>query len=108
MWDQLVPLEKIFMSLPAQAVSATLAGVERDIDRKALDYVTSHLLNRRLVAVPVDQTNNSNPAIVLFDSTKEGDIIVSEEMLHPCSAHPDLESRTMMYDVKVRFLVTAA
>eukprot|EP00092_Neocalanus_flemingeri_P023628 GFUD01025626.1.p1 GENE.GFUD01025626.1~~GFUD01025626.1.p1 ORF type:complete len:492 (-),score=144.64 GFUD01025626.1:594-2069(-) len=80
-WNRLIKLELKFMELPIQAVKATLAGVDRNTEKKVVQFVTQCLMGRRLVGVLVGEVINTIPALVLFDTSQEEDIMVSEEII---------------------------
>jgi len=80
-WCKLLVLDTKFAELPVQAVKATLAGVDAKNGPEEVNFVKKHLERRRLVGVVVGEEDRKTPALVLFDTSQEEDIMVSEEII---------------------------
>ena len=80
-WKNLVRLDEKFQVLPAQAVKASLAGVADVKDGRQVEFVRKYLEKRRLVGVVVYKGSEDTPALVLFDTSQEEDIMVSDEII---------------------------
>jgi len=82
-WKKLQKLDKTFHEVPAQAIKATLAGVQHQEDGDQVKFVEKYLEGRRLVAVvvDVDKEAEDTPSLVLFDTSQEEDIMVSDEII---------------------------
>merc|ERR1719186_1719687 len=59
-----------------------------------VDFVKQCLVGRRLVGVLVGEVNNTIPALVLFDTSHEEDIMVSEEIIRYTSNISDPNNNT--------------
>ena len=73
--------EVVMNLLPAQAVKASLAGVADVKDGRQVEFVRKYLEKRRLVGVMVGKEIVDTPALVLFDTSQEEDIMVSDEII---------------------------
>ena len=80
-WRRLVKLEIGFRELPVQAVKASLAGVEQKSGKLEVQFVKKYLQGRRLVGVLVGEVDKVIPSLVLFDTSQEEDIMISEEII---------------------------
>merc|ERR1719341_1908600 len=80
-WNKLVRLEMKFRELPIQAVKASLAGVEQKTGKVEVQFVKKYLQGRRLVGVLVGEVDKVIPSLVLFDTSQEEDIMISEEII---------------------------
>merc|ERR1719186_232622 len=91
-----------FRQLPVQAVKASLAGVEKNSEKKVVEFVKRCLVGRRLVGVLVGEVNNTIPALVLFDTSQEEDIMVSEEIIRYTSNISDSNNNTSPYQTPLQ------
>jgi len=80
-WSKLLVLDIKFRELQVQAVKATLAGVDGKNSAEEVRFVKKYLVRRRLVGVVVGEEDRNTPALVLFDTSQEEDIMVSEEII---------------------------
>ena len=87
-WSVLAELDMKFRQLPVQAVKASLAGVEKNSEKKVVEFV-----KRCLVGVLVE-VNNTTPALVLFYTSQEEDTMVSEEIIRYTSNISDPNNNT--------------
>ena len=75
-WDQLVPLDKDFISLPPLAMQIIIAGVEESRDPDLIKLASSRLLNGNFVGVSVGKGPNDVPRVSLC----QGRTNVSEDL----------------------------
>jgi len=75
-WNDLMPLDKDFLSIPVMAMKLHLLGIEESKDPALVKHVESKLLNRRLMAIEVEKGADNIPKVMLFD----GDEVVTDNL----------------------------
>ena len=75
-WQQLVELDKDFLSLPSMAMKVTINGIEDSKDQGLLDFVRSKLLGNTYVGVEVKKDVSNVPKVMLL----HGDKVISDDL----------------------------
>ena len=75
-WQQLVELDKDFLSLPSMAMKVIIDGIEDSKDQGLLDFVRSKLLGNTYVGVEVKKDVSNVPKVMLL----HGDKVISDDL----------------------------
>ena len=93
-WQQLVELDKDFLSLPSMAMKVIIDGIEDSKDQGLLDFVRSKLLGNTYVGVELKKDVSNVPKVMLL----HGDKVISDDLAK--------QLRKLQQDVKSTLKVT--